>query len=165
MDCCPPSSPLDPFCMLSTLSFSGEKSLLRYPIHMATAHPLGKPSFSLTLFLSCCSIGRKCPGLKQKEMERKQSWKKGALYTCKAFLGPSYLKPVLTSLPPTFLIDLILINLPVGPPLINPWWRRGAGSEVKDAIEGPKERCHRPQDSAGRTSPGDYILRSSFLKT
>lgn len=46
----PASSPLDPFCMLSTLSFSGEKSLLCYPIHMATAHPLGKPSFSLTLF-------------------------------------------------------------------------------------------------------------------
>lgn len=73
-----------------------------------------------------------------------EGWKKGALYTSKAFLGPFYLKPVLTSLLPTYLIDLTLINLPVGLPLINPWWRRGTGSKVKDTIEGPKERCHQP---------------------
>lgn len=76
----------------------------------------------------------------------------------------SQVSPNQFSPPPTFLIDHTLINLPMGWALINPWWRRGTGSEVKDAIESPKDRHHQPQASAGRTSPGDYALRSSFLR-
>lgn len=43
-------------------------------------------------------------------------------------------------------------------------WRRRAGSEVKDPIEGPKDRCCPAQASAEGTQPGDRNLRSSILK-
>lgn len=54
---------------------------------------------------------------------------------------------------PTWLIPLI--NLPAGCPLINPWVEKGAGSEVKDAIEDPKDKCCQAQISAKRTQTED----------
>lgn len=81
MDCCPPSSLLNPFCVLSALRFSGEQFLLCCPIHTASGHPSGEPSFSLILVLPAAEqVGSALAKAKGNGVEKAGE---GLLYTTK----------------------------------------------------------------------------------
>lgn len=93
-----PPSP-GPFYMLSTLRFFWREIPSSIPNSQGLGPSFRKAFLQSNSIPSCCRTGGECPGLNQKEVEGRRGRKKGTQYTTKAFLGPCYLKLVLTSSP------------------------------------------------------------------